>query len=65
MPGEGLDAAVEDLVRAVTVSSTGSLRACKDLYRAAEREALPDRLAYEAATDHPIADTEERVAGFR
>lgn len=65
VPGDELDAAVDELVRAVTASSTGSLRAYKDLYRAAEREALPDGLVYEAAADYPISDTEERVAGFR
>lgn len=32
---------------------------------AAEREPLPQGLAYEAATGYPISDTEERVAGFR
>lgn len=64
-PRDQLDAAVEDLVRTVTANSTGSLRAYKDLYRAAERGALPGGLAYEAATSYPIADTDERVAGFR
>lgn len=65
VPRDGLDAAVDGLVRAVTANSAGSLRAYKDLYRAAERLPLPDGLAYEAATDYPIADTDERVAGFR
>lgn len=64
-PREEFDAAVEDHVRMVTANSIGSLRAYKDLYRAAEREVLPHGLAYEAATDYPVADTEERVAGFR
>ena len=35
------------------------------LYRAAERLGLPDGLAYEAATDYPIDDTEARIAQFR
>ena len=65
VPREELDAAVDDLVRSVTANSAGSLRAYKDLYRAAERESLPGGLAYEAATDYPIADTGERLAGFR
>lgn len=64
-PRDELDAAVDDLVSAVTANSTGSLRAYKDLYRAAEREALPQGLAYEAATAYPIADSEARIAGFR
>jgi len=65
VPREELDAAVEELVAAVTGNSTGSLRAYKDLFRAAEREPLPQGLAYEAATDYPIADSEQRIAGFR
>jgi len=65
VPREELDAAVDELVTAVTANSTGSLRAYKDLFRAAEREALPQGLGYEAATDYPIADSEERIAGFR
>lgn len=65
VPGEQLDAAVEELVGAVLANSRGSVRAYKDPYRAAEREPLPQGLAYEAATAYPITDTEERVAGFR
>ncbi len=65
VPGEDLDAAVEELVASVAGNSAGSLRAYKDLYRAAERESLPGGLAYEAATGYPIGDTDARVAGFR
>ena len=65
VPREELDAAVDDLVRAVTANSTGSLRAYKHLYRAAERLPLPEGLAYESATQYPITDTDERIAGFR
>ena len=64
VPRDELDAAVDELVGAITANSPGSLRA-SDLYRAAERLPLPDGLAYEAATSYPIADTEQRVAGFR
>ena len=65
VPREELDAAVDDLVRTITANSTGSLRAYKDLYRAAERLRLPEGLAYEGATQYRITDTDERVAGFR
>lgn len=65
VPREELDAAVDELVRSITANSPGSLRAYKDLYRAAERCTLPDGLAYEAATEYPISDTDERIAGFR
>ena len=64
-PREELDGVVAELVRTVAAGSPGSLRAYKDLFRAAERLPLPDGLAYEAATSYPIADTEARIAGFR
>ena len=65
VPREELDSAVEDLVRAVTANSADSLRAYKDLFRAAARASLPEGLEYEAATDYAIGDTEERIRGFR
>jgi enoyl-CoA hydratase/carnithine racemase len=65
VPREELDATVDDLATAIAANSTGSLRAYKDLYRAAERLPLPDGIAYEQATDYPVPDSEERVAGFR
>ena len=49
----------------MAANSRGSLAAYKDLYRAAERLPLPAGLAYEAATDYPIDDTEARLAQFR
>ena len=64
-PADQLDAAVDELVAAVSANDPGSLRAYKDLFRAAEREALPQGLAYEAETEYPITGTEERIAGFR
>jgi len=65
VPRDELDATVEALVASVTANSQGSLRAYKDLYRAAEREHLPAGLAYEAVTDYPVTDTAARLAGFR
>jgi len=65
VPRDELDAAVEELVQAVVANSAGSLRAYKDLYRAAERLPLPDGLAYEQASTYPVSDTEQRIAGFR
>ena len=38
LPAEQLDAVVDELVAAIVANSAGSLRAYKDLYRAAERE---------------------------
>ena len=60
-----LDATVAALAEAVAANSRGSLLAYKDLYRAAERMALPEGLAYEAATEYPITDTGARVRGFK
>ena len=65
VPREQLDAVVDELAATIAGQSTGSLRAYKDLYRAAERESLPAGLAYEAATEYDIPDTERRVAAFR
>ena len=65
VPRIELDAAVDELVDEIAANSRGSLLAYKDLYRAAERLALPEGLVYEAATDYRIDDTEKRIAGFR
>ena len=64
-PRAGLDSLTADVAATVAANSQGSLAAYKDLYRAAERLGLPDGLAYEAATDYPIGDTEARIAQFR
>jgi enoyl-CoA hydratase/carnithine racemase len=64
-PRADLDAATAEVAAAVAANSRGSLRAYQDLYRAAERLPLPAGLAYEAATDYPIDDTEARLARFR
>ena len=65
VPRADLDTTVEKLASDVTRNSRGSLLAYKDLFRAGERLTLSEGLAYEAATEYPIDDTEERVASFR
>lgn len=65
VPSESLDATVEDLAAAIARNSAGSLAAYKDLYRVALERGLDDGLSYEAATEFPIPDTEDRVASFR
>jgi enoyl-CoA hydratase len=64
-PLEDLDAEVVALSDALLANSPGSLRAYKDLYREAMERPLSDGLTYEASTEYPIADTAERLAGFR
>jgi enoyl-CoA hydratase len=64
-PLEDLDAEVVALTDALLANSPGSLRAYKDLYREAMERPLSDGLTYEASTEYPIADTAERLAGFR
>jgi len=64
-PATELDTVVDELVATILGNSTDSLAAYKELYRVAEDQGLRDGLAYEAATDYPIADTEERIADFR
>lgn len=65
VPADQLDATVDALAAAIAANSTGSLAAYKDLYGAALNRGLADGLVYEATTDYPIDDTEDRVAGFR
>lgn len=65
VPLAELDATVDELTASIAANSAGSLAAYKDLYRQALDRGLADGLAYEAATDYAIADTEERVASFR
>ena len=65
VPRDQLDDAVAALVGEILGNSADALAAYKDLYRAALDHGLTDGLAYEAATRYPVADGEERVAGFR
>jgi enoyl-CoA hydratase len=65
VPAAELDDAVDALVAEILENSDGSLAAYKDLYRAALDESLTDGLIREASTTYAIADTEERIAGFR
>jgi enoyl-CoA hydratase len=65
VPLADLDAAVAELADAVTANSPESIAAYKDLYREALDQDLSGGLAYEATTVYPIADTEQRIAGFR
>ncbi len=65
VPLADLDGAVDGLVAEILANSDDSIQAYKDLYRAALDGGLDAGLAYEAATDYPIGDTHERIAGFR
>jgi enoyl-CoA hydratase/carnithine racemase len=65
VPLDQLDATVDALVTSIASNSADSLAAYKDLYREALERGLADGLAYEAATEYDIADTEPRIASFR
>ncbi len=65
VPADELDAKLGEVLEAVTDNSGDSLAAYKDLYRRAEDSGLREGLAYEAGTEYPIADTDERIADFR
>jgi len=65
VPAAELDAVVDELIAEIRANSMGSLAAYTDLYRTALDGGLAAGLAYEAATDYPIADTEPRIAAFR
>jgi enoyl-CoA hydratase/carnithine racemase len=60
-----LDAVVDEMAGQVVANSAGSLRAYKDLYRSDAEASVGAGLGYEAATAYEIADTDERLAGFR
>ena len=64
-PRADLDRAVDELATTIAGNSRGSLAAYKDLFRSAMREDVGTGLAYEARARYVIADTEERIAGFR
>ncbi len=65
VPLSRLDDAVAELAADIVANSADALAAYKDLYRAALDHGLAAGLDYEARTRYPIADGEERVAGFR
>ncbi len=64
-PHSDFDAAVGQLVGEILANSSGSAAAYKDLYRVADRGDMPTGLAYEASTQYPIDDTDDRLADFR
>ncbi|MFN0091107.1 MAG: enoyl-CoA hydratase/isomerase family protein [Acidimicrobiales bacterium] len=64
-PRERLDEVVAALAEEIAANSRGSLAAYKDLYRAHGQAQRAEELAYEAASEFEIADTEERIAAFR
>ena len=65
VPGAELDQAVTELIDEMRPNSPESFVAYKDLYRSALDDGVTDGLAYEAATDYPFTDTDERLADFR
>lgn len=65
VPLDRLDSEVDALVAQILANSAGSLDAYHDLFDHAENHRLGDGLAYEASTDYSIADTDDRLAGFR
>jgi enoyl-CoA hydratase len=65
VPLEELDGAVNDLAARLLANSMGSLVAYKDLYRRSLDSGQSDGLGYEASVRYVIADTAERIAGFR
>lgn len=65
VPLAQLDSAVEELAAEIVENSRQALAAAKDLYRAGLDHGMADGLAYEAATQYAIDDTEERVGSFR
>jgi enoyl-CoA hydratase len=65
VPRDELDTTVTSLAEEILTNSAEALAAYKDLYRAALDTGLGDGLTYEATTRYPIADSDDRIAGFR
>lgn len=65
VPGDRLDATVDELVEEILSNSSDAFVAYKDLYRVAEQSDLASGLAYEATTDYSFTDTDARLSGFR
>jgi len=65
VPADQLDSEVSRLASTIAANSPGSVAAYKDLYGHSLDVGLTDGIEYEAATAYPIADTDERVTGFR
>jgi enoyl-CoA hydratase len=63
-PRSELDDVVAEIVTDISENSAAALAAYKDLYRASERLTLTEGLEYEADTDYPIDDTDERLVRF-
>lgn len=64
-PAEQLDGAVAEMAAQIVANSIDSLKAYKDLYDSSAAGSVSDALAYEASTTFDIADTDDRLAGFR
>ena len=64
-PLDELDTAISQLVEEMRPNSAEAFVAYKDLYRAAENTSKKDGLRYEADTDYPFSDSDERLAAFR
>jgi enoyl-CoA hydratase len=65
VPLDELNGFVQSLAQTLLANSQGSLVAYKDLYRRSLDTGQDEGLAYEASARFPIADTAERLAGFR
>jgi enoyl-CoA hydratase len=65
VPLSELDDAVAELTESILATSAASIAAYKNLYRQSLDGSLADGLAYEASTNFPIEDTEQRIQGFR
>lgn len=64
-PLKELDGAIASLIDEMRPNSAEAFAAYKDLYRRAENSSLEDGLRYEADTDYPFSDSNERLAAFR
>lgn len=64
-PTDKLEEALESMVKRITANSPQSLVAYKHLYNTNEAMTLKESLALEFGSEFQIADTEERLKGFK
>ena len=64
-PLDQLDQIVNDFLDSMSLNSSESFAAYKDLYGATERLSMRDGLDFESGSEYSISDTAERLAEFR
>lgn len=65
VPADKLEDALQNMVKKITSNSVQSIQAYKQLFNKNESMSLDDALKLEFSSEFEIADTEERLGGFK